>query len=477
MLYLEPLQIGELTEVFKIFKNGRICVTKRSKINNNGFINPRFLREINILKRLSDPPEHLITHPGRLHVIKLLDIYTQSNYLHYDMELIDGTINDLNNKIDLYMIKEQILIDISNALQYIHEIGFNHCDLSNNNIGYCKLSNITNLDTKVFKFVLIDFGNSMHYDRPLTLEIGTIYTLPPEIILAIYILNYINNQPRKIDQYVQILRKLIIHKKSDIWSLGAISYYLHSFKTYTSSKTLESQYIELKTLKPDFTKIKGHKEILSKTSIILCTDHMNRPVTYFSPIYRICKPMICKQMICKPMICKPTICKQMICKPMICKPTICKQTICKPMIYKSMRKKHVIKKISNNYGLYENIITHMSKYNNMIFMINRLDAKSSDNLLYHCYQIDKSMIDYITNKINIGVNLSLLEIIRITRIVLLWLVSHLYMNNVWKIDHIIRYMSKMYNNHVTNNMIINIAFTILQTIEWNFEKFIDNPIK
>lgn len=142
-----------------------------------------------------------------------------------------------------------------------------------------------------------------------------------------------------------------------------------------------------------------------------------------------------------------------------------------------MRKKHVIKKISNNYGLYENIITHMSKYNNMIFMINRLDAKSSDNLLYHCYQIDKSMIDYITNKINIGVNLSLLEIIRITRIVLLWLVSHLYMNNVWKIDHIIRYMSKMYNNHVTNNMIINIAFTILQTIEWNFEKFIDNPIK
>jgi serine/threonine protein kinase len=428
MLYLEPLQIGELTDVFKIFKNGRICVTKRSKINNNGFVNPRFLREINVLKRLLDPPDHLTTHPGRLHVIKLLDVYIHSDYLHYDMELIDGTINDLNNKIDLYMVKEQILIEISNALQYIHEIGFNHCDLSNNNIGYCKLSNTENLDTKVFKFILIDFGNSMHYNRPLTLEIGTINTLPLEIIQAIHILSHIYNQSDNIDKYMNIFRKLIIHKKSDIWSLGAISYYLHSFTTYTSSQTIESQYTTLKTFKPDFNKFKGHKEILSKTSIILQTDHMIRPVTYFSPIYRVKKPMT--------------------------------------------------NKINNNYGVYENIyktiLTQMSKYNNMVFMINRLDAKSSVDLLSDCYQIDKNMI-HIINKIynKKSNNMPLIKIIKIIRIILIWLVSHLYMNNVWEIDHIVKYLSKNYNNCVTNNMIIDYASIILQTMEWNFEKFIN----
>ena len=430
MLYLEPLQIGEITEVFKIFKNGRICVTKRSKINKSNFINPIFLREINILKRLSEPPEHLITHPGRSHIIKLLDVYTHSNYLHYDMELIDGTINDLKNKIDLHMIKEQILIDISNALQYIHEIGFNHCDLSNNNIGYCKLSNISKLETKTFKFILIDFGNSMHYRRPLTLELGTIYTIPLEIILAFYILKYIESRSDNINKYINIVRKLIVHKKSDIWSLGALSYYLHSFKSFTSSQTIKEQYSTLKKLETeniDISKIKGHREILLKTSIILSIDHMTRPITYFSPMYRTKKTPINKNSY--------------------------------DVIYKN---------------IYDNILSFMSKFNNMIFMINRLDDISSDNLIYHCYKIDKHMLLIITNKIycNKVIKISIMKLIKIIRIIIIWLVSHLYMNNIWNIDHIVKYLSKIYNNHITNNMIIDISIIILQTIEWNFEKFI-----
>src|SRR5579872_2306677 len=75
--YLTTLQIGEKIELFLIFRNGKMCITKRSKIGNDGFVCPRFLREINILKNLTNPPKYLENHPGRNNIIKLLDVYVE----------------------------------------------------------------------------------------------------------------------------------------------------------------------------------------------------------------------------------------------------------------------------------------------------------------------------------------------------------------------------------------------------------------
>ena len=53
IIYLSSLQTNEKVELYRINKNNRECVTKCSKIGSDGYVCPRFLREISILKRIS----------------------------------------------------------------------------------------------------------------------------------------------------------------------------------------------------------------------------------------------------------------------------------------------------------------------------------------------------------------------------------------------------------------------------------------
>lgn len=482
-MYLSTLQIGEKVELYRIFRNDRVCVTKRSKIGDNGFVCPRFLREINNINRLSNPPQYLEYHPGRHNIIKLLDVYVEDGYLHYDMEPADGTLCELKLKINPYMFKEQILIDISNGLQYMHEMGFNHFDLSHSNIAYFDLTvnatnQLTELNSKMFRFVLMDFGNVVHRDRPMTLEVSTYYTMPVEMINAVKILNDLENvlktysrfiQPRTdflpklsddvstyIDNKIKMLRKCIIHRKSDIWSLGSLSYYLHSFDYYADGDTLEQQrdMITTKT-KEDIDGLVGHQEIISKTRVMLISDHTVRPVIYFSRIHKSTDPREQKNISVAD--------KDPIEHPHHRSSSMCNIDF---PLYKS-----VIDEIINNVAI----------KNKKIFMINVLDDSSKNHITTQCYDLESNIMRIVIQKIRKNISIgtiksSVINAVCVARIILLWLVSHLHVNLVWSMGEVSLYLTKIYtvaniNSNEIKNLITNIATIILETVGWNLEKY------
>jgi serine/threonine protein kinase len=264
-IFLETMQINKEIEVFRIYRKNSIRITKRTKINKYGLVSPKFLREINVLKNLSKPPKHLRSHPGRKHVIKILDVYEDGGYLYFDMNMADGNLNDLKTKINVFLIKEKILMENSLALQYIHEMGFNHYDLSHNNIAYIEYK------PKMFQFILIDFGNVVHKERPLTIELSTFYTMSIEMIEASIILlefdDMIKNNAEINNEYIKDIRSRLIHRKSDIWSIASLSYYLHTCDLYVENNknNIDEQYTNLINLDNKTKKINlkfGNKEII-----------------------------------------------------------------------------------------------------------------------------------------------------------------------------------------------------------------------
>jgi serine/threonine protein kinase len=166
LTYKELVHSNHSIEVFSIFRNNTRRITKRTKIFDNGFVSPQFLRELSFLKRIQNPPERLKHHPGRNNIIKMLDVYIKDDYLNIDIEQADGTLCALKNTHNIYAMKEKILSDISNGLQYLHELGINHGDLSLKNIMYFDDNyhndNDDNTDTVTVtpRFVIIDFGNA-----------------------------------------------------------------------------------------------------------------------------------------------------------------------------------------------------------------------------------------------------------------------------------------------------------------------------
>lgn len=282
--YIELFQINNDIEVYRILKNGKIVVTKRCKIGINGYVNPIFLREINILKCLSNPPEHLANHEGRHNIIKLLDVYEKDDYLHFDMENAIGNLMDLGKLIDLSLVKDKILMDISDGLQYVHEFGLNHLDLGFKNIVF-----IGDVKTLNLKFLLIDFGNAVHINRMHTYHTSTYYTMAYELVLMSKFKNF----------------EMFHHRKPDIWSLGLLAYILYTDNTLTDGESLDSQYERLNNIltnphNPQNTEIHTSltacisgktiniidKEIINKTNLMLIIDPNYRPVVYFSKIRR-----------------------------------------------------------------------------------------------------------------------------------------------------------------------------------------------
>lgn len=466
-IYLRSLQIGERVELFTVFKNNTICITKRSKIGIGGFVCPRFLREMSILRELMNPPHKLVDHPGRKNIVQLLRIYEEENYLHFDMEYADGTLCDLQKIFDLNIIREQILIDISNALQYIHEMGFNHNDLSLSNIAYIKCDDSKTkmiFTQNMFKFILIDFGNSFHKSRPLTLSASTIYTMPLESINALKILQELESNIRtaayrrkekllQTNEQTECLRSTILHKKVDIWSLGALSYYLHNFKFYANGETLEDQRDQIIKREIEYSKdsnheiiVKCHLDFLSKTNMMLIGDNIIRPVIYFS------------------------------------KPTKFNEDNEKENKDGFDVKNNDLKKPSSlanlQYKVIEGIINDVSAFSGRKFMIESTDKKTLSDVIEHCANIENKIIKKVVNNIRPIIcareKFGVINLICVIRAIIVWLVSHLYINEVWSFRDFVMYVSRRYIHPMKNasNIIKIVALKILEATNWNLERTI-----
>jgi serine/threonine protein kinase len=463
-IYLNSLQIGERVELYTIIRGKKVCVTKRSKIEVGGFVCPRFLREISILKALMNPPLRLVNHPGRKNIIQLLGVYTEGNYLCFDMERADGTIDDLVKTFDLTIVREQILIDVSNALQYIHEMGFNHNDLSIANIAYidCEDSIVDSVESSTYnmmKFVLLDFGNTYHKSRPLTIAASTLYTIPLENVKAIKIVKKIdhyvrlykgkNTTPAEINALMENLRTLVIHKKSDIWSLGVLSFYLYNFKFYDVSTTIDEHEHNLMEKELENTEdiddnksaLKGHKNFLSKTQIMLIGDNKIRPIVYFSKHVDKKDKKIKRESEIKLEV-----------------------RLKKKDIYFDLRKRIV-----------ECIFNDMTKISGRKFMSESTDLKTFNDIAEHSKYIEEKIINNVVMCLRslsqIRKRCYMVNLICVIRVVIIWLVTHLYTNDVWSFKNIVTYLSNHYIKPATNvSYIIKcVAFKILEAVDWNLE--------
>ncbi len=405
VFYMKTLQIGECTELYVIFKNGDICVTKRAKIglSKSGYVLPRFLREISVLRNLNNPPEHLKNHPGRDHVIKLLDVYINNDdgnieYFHFDMEYADGTLIELISESKYYYSKNHILTDISKGLEYIHLMGYNHCDISFNNIVYFVQPD------KTLRFVIIDFGNSVHKDKPFTIDMSTEYTMANELIeinanikdigMKIKYSKLSTDQINTIYQISSEIRDFKYHTKFDIWSLGAMAHIMYANKLY------ENNWDDIDQLVND-----ENNQNIEKIKKMLVSDSSLRPCIYFLSQNKEEKD------------------------------------------YQSDDQSDVH---SNHHELYCNIITdlieNMSMDNDKNFFINIVDKKTQKQIINEVFArepvvLEKILVINFTSTF-ISTNVSTLSLVYMTRLIVLWLCSHMFINDVWNMCDILTSLSK-----------------------------------
>jgi len=295
-------------QVIRRIKNGKMVCTKRCLFDKNGQIEPKFLREINCLKKLSNPPIDQINHEGRKYIPEVFGIsveFSQENekYLCVDMTNADGNLLDLDKFCSIFKLKEIILISCSIALQYLHNLGYQHCDLSFRNILY-----INQPDQVIPKFILTDFGNSIYIDRPFTYTHPTLYTMSPELTEIGIVFNSFEANEINYDQFYQKIRNKwnpSNHRKIDIWSLGILSYILHTgnmngdihnvIQYHTDKDDLKEHLIDLSK----FEKITINDKKVSENGILDMNDDMwnrtmlmlthnptYRPVIYFSAIQK-----------------------------------------------------------------------------------------------------------------------------------------------------------------------------------------------
>jgi hypothetical protein len=448
ILYLKQLQIGEQVELYTILKNNKQYVTKRTKIGNNGFVCPRFLREIAYLQKIKNPPKYLENHPGYQHVIKIEEVFIEDDYLHFNLEVGDGNLRDFCKLYDLNMFKEKILIDISYGLQYLHDLDLNHQDISFNNIVYFNTLN------GIPKFCLIDLGNSVHKNRPLSMEISTICTMSFEFAKFTTILSNIEkiiverNFTKPNEEYIikgiEFIRKNFIHRKSDIWSIGALSYLLHNYEDYSKGDTLEKhlQYLNEKN-SVGINIENGNPEFISKTELMLSNNQNKRPIMYYS-----------------------------------------KNLNDNNYDDNNDNCDNNDNKINDaDYKLYHVIITNIIEtvalMNKKKFFINFIDKSTKSSIINQCYKIEKNIInDILTdikNKYYLKKECSIVNILCVIRVIIVWLVSHMYMKCVWSFNEISTYISR---NHMINknrielyDLLKKLSITILQKINWNLDLF------
>jgi len=170
----------------------------------------------------------IISHLEHPHIIKFYETYHDQFYFHIVTELCRG--NNLNmrlKKIGGRMKEEQvriIILKILHAINYCHSFGVVHRDLKPENIVFESPNTeeeedeVDEHNNNTYNIKIIDFGLSTLKNKTEKLHtiLGTPYYMAPEVLKGEY------------------------NEKCDIWSIGAITYFLLSgtepFKGETSNK-------------------------------------------------------------------------------------------------------------------------------------------------------------------------------------------------------------------------------------------------
>ena len=190
--FIKELGKGSYGQVFrcqnKITGNVYACKKmSKKKIKNK----TQFKTEINLLRATDHP-----------NIIKLYDIYEDTDYIYLIMEECNGgeffdSLAKRAKEKKMYTEKEcaKIFKQILEAVNYLHAHGVCHRDLKPENILFSNVADDSSLK-------LIDFGLSkvLDGDKNLKGAVGTTFYMAPEVITGAY------------------------NEKCDIWACGVILY-------------------------------------------------------------------------------------------------------------------------------------------------------------------------------------------------------------------------------------------------------------
>ena len=193
----------------KLFAVKSISLKKLTEKERNDLI-----REVEIISRLEHP-----------YIIQFYETFHDELFFHIITELCRGNNLYKRLKKEKGRMKEEhvriIIMKILHAVNYCHSFGVVHRDLKPENIVFESPNNEDDEeeeDDNNFNIKIIDFGLSILKKKTEKLHtiLGTPYYMAPEVLKGDY------------------------NEKCDIWSIGAITYYLLSgnepFKGETSNK-------------------------------------------------------------------------------------------------------------------------------------------------------------------------------------------------------------------------------------------------
>jgi len=225
-----------------------------------------FARELIILSRLNHK-----------FIPRFYGIILEKNNISIVTQFIEGrTLNKINAAEFHYEIKLKIVMNISEAIQYVHSFGFIHRDLKPENI----------ILDKDFNIFLIDFGIATYNDpdqkeKDLTEVKGTFYYFPPEIF----------ENSNVVDNNVLLS---YVDDKFDIWAFGCtISYIFSGYVPWTNLYNQEV-CIETALMNKEFFPIpknikEGHIKQLIKMATEIDKDkrcNINQIISFLSQIVK-----------------------------------------------------------------------------------------------------------------------------------------------------------------------------------------------
>ena len=187
------------------------------------------IREVEIISQLEHP-----------HIIKFYETFHDKFYFHIITELCRG--NNLNKRFIKFgrKMKEEyvriIIMKILHAINYCHSFGIVHRDLKPENIVFESPNDEDNYndeeeqDDNNSNIKIIDFGLSTLKNKTEKLHtiLGTPYYMAPEVLKGEY------------------------NEKCDIWSIGAIAYFLLSGSEPFKGETSNSIFSKILFTEPNY---------------------------------------------------------------------------------------------------------------------------------------------------------------------------------------------------------------------------------
>lgn len=186
-----------------------VCKCTFNCQSNQSFITS-YEREVKALLNLNHP-----------HIVRVYDIFTEGNFLFLIMEYCSG--GSMQSMIEQKKVDPkshsslQILHQVINAINYMHERGFAHCDIKPSNILIDEFGR-----AKLADFGLTHFVGSAGQDNETNYG-GSFSFMAPELL-----------KYKKCDPF-----------KSDVWALGVTLYYFFTRHLPFKGKSMEQMLCQI----------------------------------------------------------------------------------------------------------------------------------------------------------------------------------------------------------------------------------------